>query len=85
MNHSLLARFMNWNMPYGAMRSSAARAVDHVSPLSDIVVTTPPSPNGAPSPMAVAVKEMTAIDRARLFVQGRHMELLKSMEKPQRV
>lgn len=77
--------FMNWNMPYGAMRSSAARAVDHLSPLSDIVVTSPPSPHGAPSPMTLAVKEMTAVDRARLFVQGRHMELLKSMEKPQRV
>lgn len=83
--HSLLARFMNWNMLYGAMRSLEARAVDHISPLRDIVVTTPPSPSGAPFPMAAAVREKTAIDRARLFIQGRHMDGLKSMEIPQRV
>lgn len=77
--------FMNWNMPYGIMRSSATTAVDHVSPLSDIIVTTPSSPHGAPSPMAVAVKEMTAIERTRLFVQGRQMDLLRSLERPQRI
>ena len=76
---------MNWNMPYGAMGSSAANAMDHASLLSDIEVTTPSSPRGAPSPMTVAITDMTAIDRARLFVQGRQMDLLKSMEKPQRV
>ena len=67
------------------MRSSAARTVDHVSPLSDIVVATPPSPRGAPSPMTLAVREMTAIERARLFVQGRQMDLLQSLETPQRM
>lgn len=77
LTHSLLARFINWNMPYGAMRSSAARAADHISLLSAIVVTTSPSPNGASSPTAVAVRVMTAIDRARLFVEGRHNDLLK--------
>ena len=76
---------MNWNMPYGAMRSSAARAVDHISPLSDIVVTTPQSPRGAASPMTVALREMTAIERTRLFVQGRQMDLLQSLEDPQRM
>lgn len=76
---------MNWNMPYGAMRSSAATAVDHVSPLSDIVVTTPTSPCDASSPMTVAVREMTAIGRARLFVHGRQMDLLQSLENPQRM
>ena len=75
---------MNWNMPYGTMGISAASAVDHVSPLSDIVVTTPPSPRGASSPMTVAVREMTAIERARLFVEGRQMDLLKSLDIPQR-
>lgn len=76
---------MNWNMPYGPMGSSAVRAVDHGSPLSDIVVTTPPSPGGAPSPMTVAVREMSAIERTRLFIQGRHMDLLESLENPQRM
>lgn len=55
--------------------------MDHVLSLSDVVVTAPQFPHGAPSPMAVAVTEMTGIGRARLFVQGRHMELLKPMEK----
>lgn len=76
---------MNWNMPYGAMRSSASGAANYASPLSDIEVTTPSSPHAAPSPMTVAVRAMTPIDRARLFVEGRHNELLKSMENKQRV
>jgi hypothetical protein len=89
---------MNWNMPYGALRSSAARAVDHFSPFgptastpSDILVTTPtseqvgPSPRNAPSPMSVAVRGKIANDRARLFVEGRHDDLLRSLEKQERV
>ena len=35
--------------------------------------------------MAVAVRAMTAVDRARLFVEGRQDDLLKSMGKQQRV
>lgn len=76
---------MNWNMPYGAVGSPAARAADHVSPLSDIIVTTPQSPREAPSPMTVAVREMNAIERSRLLVQGKQMDLLKSLEIPQRM
>lgn len=76
---------MNWNMPYGTMRASAITAVDHISPLSDIMVATPPSPRTVPSPMAVAVKELTTAERTRLFVQGIHMDLLRSLEKPQMV
>ena len=76
---------MNWNMPYGLIRSSAPRAVDHVSPLSDISITTPPSAGGPPTPTAVAVNAMKPIERAWLFVEGRHSELLRSMDKQQRV
>ena len=76
---------MNWNMPYGLIRSTAPSAVDHISPLSDISVVTPPSTGGAPSPTTVAIKAMKPIDRARLFVEGRHNELLRSMDKQQRV
>ena len=76
---------MNWNMPYGLMRYSAPSAADHFSPLSDISVTTPPSAGGAPSPTAVAINAMKPIDRARLFVEGRHNELLRSMDRQQRV
>ena len=59
--------------------------VDHASPLSDIVVTTPQSPRGAPSPMTMAVREMTTMERSRLLVQGRHMDLFKAMDAPQRM
>src|SRR5438045_9550538 len=38
------------------------------------------SPNNAPSPMTVAVRENIKMDRAHLFVQGRHMELLAGMK-----
>ena len=76
---------MNWNMPYGAVAFPAARAADHVSPLSDVIVTTPQSPREAPSPMTVAVREMNTIERSRLLVQGKQMDLLKSLETPQRM
>lgn len=75
---------MNWNMPYGVPALSTDMTVDHPSPMSDIEVATPPSNHDAPSSMAVTVKEITAIDRARLFVEGRHDELLQSMRGKQR-
>ena len=60
-----------------------------VSTPSDVVVATPfatnaQSPHNVPSPMTVALKEKTAIDRANLFVQGRHHELLSSMNRVER-
>ena len=76
---------MNWNMPYGLVGSRAPSAVDHASPLSDISVNTPPSAGGPPSPTAVAIKAMEPINRARLFVEGRHTELLRSMDKQQKM
>ena len=72
-------------MPYGTMRASTTTTMDHVSPFSDIMVTTPASPRATPSPMAVAVKELTTAERTSLFVQGRQMDLLRSLEKPQMV
>ena len=76
---------MYWNLLYGAVGSPVVRAADHVSPVSDIVVTTPQSPRGAPSPMTVAVREMNTIERSRLLVQGKQMTLLKSLETHQRM
>ena len=93
-----MIRFMNWNMPYGALRSSTTKAIDHLSPFgvaastpSDILVATPasmrdgPSPTNAPSPMSRALIAKAANDRARLLVEGRHDDLLRSMEKQERV
>jgi hypothetical protein len=77
-------------MPYGAMRRSGRMASGGPSPPvilpstpSDVGVATPssanaPSPHTAPSPTSVAV------DRAHLFVQGKHSELLMSMNRLER-
>lgn len=43
------------------------------------------SPRNAPSPMTVAVRENVKTDRAHLFVQGRHMELLKGMGREEKM
>jgi hypothetical protein len=42
------------------------------------------SPQNAPSPMAIAVRENMKLDRAHLFVHGRHMELLQGMSREER-
>ena len=76
---------MYWNMLYGAVGSPVGRAADHSSPLSDVIVTTPQSPREAPSPMTVAVREMSAVERSRLLVQGKQVDLLTSLETPQRM
>jgi hypothetical protein len=78
-------------MPYGAMRTSGGLVIGAPSPAgvaastpSDVVAGTPssgnaPSPHDAPSPMAMALRDKLAVDRAKLFVQGKHRELLNSM------
>ena len=43
------------------------------------------SPTNVPSPMSVALTAKAANERARLFVEGRHDDLLRSMEKQERV
>jgi hypothetical protein len=83
---------MNLNLPIGVLRSLVTMHPDHTSPaglatspMSDIVVETPvsignrPSPRDAPSPMAIIAKMMSTNERALLFVEGRHFELLRSM------
>jgi hypothetical protein len=56
---------------------------------SDVVVTTPsstdaPSPHSVPSPMSVVLRQKAAMDRANLFLEGRHHELLGSMNSVER-
>src|SRR6266536_3439698 len=92
--------FMKWNMPYGALRCSHARAIDHFSPSdpeasastpSDVLVTTPAANTAlslaadSPSGLSKALKTQHAVERAHLFVQGKHDELIKSMNKQERV
>ena len=76
---------MNWNMPYGAMIPSSMIVGDHVSPLSDFTVTTPASHGDAPSPVALAPRSIRAAEGTKLFVEGRHNELLQSLDRKQRV
>ena len=76
---------MHWNMPYGLMKSPATGEQNHVSPLSDYSVATPPSPRDTPSPMAVAIKDTTRIDKTRLLVEGNHSDLLRALVKQERV
>ena len=51
---------------------------------SDVEVTTPfTSPlirNGMPSPLSKVQNQKLAFDRARMFVQGQHAELIKSLK-----
>jgi len=42
------------------------------------------SPQNAPSPMAIAVRENVKLERAHLFVHGRHMELLQGMSREEK-
>jgi hypothetical protein len=83
-------------MPYGALDPSQPRGADRPSPFgpsvttpSDVSMGTPPggvvsSPQNAPSPLSSALKKKTTIDRAHLFVQGRHDDLIRSMDKAER-
>jgi hypothetical protein len=95
-----LFSFRSWNMPYGAWRSAPTRATDQfspagpavsVSPPSDVVVTTPASAGAfspaadSPSGLSKAIQQMNAIQRALLFVEGKHDELVKLMNKQQRM
>ena len=76
---------MHWNMPYGIMKATSTEVANHTSPLSGIDVATPPSPKDAPSPLTIAVKRMTAVERTRLLVEGKYSDFLMSMEQHQRL
>lgn len=83
--------FLKWNMPYEALSRYLAKAFDHApstnypapTPGSDLDVGSPcsaESPRDAPSPTAAVLKKKFALDRAQLFVQGKHDILLSTMD-----
>ncbi|KAH0553065.1 hypothetical protein GP486_006742 [Trichoglossum hirsutum] len=87
--------FLYWNMPYGAMKRSKSGVMDHLSPLgaastpSDILVTTPPVNANSPqthtsSLLAADLRMKKAVDRAHLFVAGRHDDFIRSMDQGER-
>ena len=82
-------------MPHGVMDAYGWRPLDHVSPFapistpSDVMIQTPPadnaaSPANAPSPLSVALRKKTLTDRAYMFLDGRHDDLLRSLSKDER-
>ena len=87
-------------MPYGAMKRSKAGSMDHFSPLgvastpSDVLVTTPSTNAASPhavsppthvsSSLSADLKIKRAVDRAHLFVAGRHEDLIRSMDQEER-
>lgn len=82
---------LNWTRPFGTRAHSALDASSpmSISTPSDIVVGTPPannapSPSNAPSPFAQVEQKNKAINRAYMFVEGRHAELINSMGREQR-
>jgi hypothetical protein len=87
--------FMNWNIPYGAMKFSAITELGYGSPAamstpSDINAFTPnsgnvPSPSDAPTPSSMALTSKTRVERARMFANGRFDELVRSMNKKEGV
>ena len=89
---------MKWNMPYGALKRSNFTALDHVSPravaaspASDLVATTPAAygvlspPAESPSGLSQALRNKTVLERAYLFMEDKHDELIRSMEPQERV
>lgn len=89
---------MKWNMPYGALRFSRTGPINHVSPYAvipspagDIKAYTPSASNAfsppadSPSGLSKALWHKTSLERAYSFMQGEHDELLRAMEKPERM
>jgi hypothetical protein len=77
-------------VPYEALITRIAGAIDYsspirspLSPLSDFVVQTPPVvPDSMPdlhTSLSTTVSKSVAVQRAKLFIQGRHLELIRSL------
>jgi hypothetical protein len=78
-------------MPYAAMITRIAGAMDlsspirsPLSPLSDIAMETPPAfPDSRPdqaSSLSSTVSKGLSVQRAKLFIQGRYLELITSLD-----
>lgn len=89
------SRFLDWNVPIGAMllpsfeadRSMRVTSLfcDLSSP-SDISIASPvTNPIAAvdegSTVFSVALQQKTMVDRVRMFIQGRHRDLVRSMKK----
>lgn len=80
-------------MPYGAFQSSRSDRLPSSpyasapSPYGDITMATPPSDGASPGTQVAQMRmnsdvlKRAGIERARLFMQGRHAELIKTMSR----
>ncbi|KAI8935572.1 hypothetical protein NX059_008141 [Plenodomus lindquistii] len=85
--------FLKWNMPYVATRQLSARPMDRgytlslttSTPCGDIDIVTPPSMDSPqeesiPSPSTEMLQLKRSFDHARLFIEGRHDDLLTVLD-----
>lgn len=89
-----MCSFLNWNIPYGTLRSlEQSPSYPAPSPMaqstpSDIEVTTPTnnasSQNNAPSPFSRDQNIRATKDRAFMLLGGQHHALVKSLRKEER-
>jgi len=79
-------------LPYRALNSSSS-TMNHYSPFpqtpaylkipkSGTQITR--SPNNMPTPTTLAVRNIELDERARLFIQAKHVDLLKHLEKQEK-
>jgi hypothetical protein len=88
---------MTWNIPYKPSRKFMSQNLDQSSPPgqfaltpSDVSVGTPytnavASPNCAPSPLTSAIRRKKSVERARMFLEGNHQQLVASMSNEEQV
>ncbi|KAL8396378.1 hypothetical protein RB594_004616 [Gaeumannomyces avenae] len=81
---------LKWDFPYHALLSTGSGPFNHTSPSAStppfLKVNSPPAaapspgrPVNAPSPTALALQKIGSLDHIGMFLQGRPMELLKSL------
>ncbi|KAI1876646.1 hypothetical protein JX265_004172 [Neoarthrinium moseri] len=91
------AFFLNWNLPYKSFMSNLGLPHDHPSPLArgpptpdNSTATTPQSsasPSAGincPSPTTQLVLRKVLVDKSKLLLQGRELELLKQLSEVER-
>ena len=95
-NRTLISnvRFLKWNIPLGLLRLQKFDLVNSPSPLGtevplpkDFHIHTPSGvvdfyhEAASPVQLSAALASMGVIERALMFLQGRHNELVKSMNR----
>ncbi|RYP70411.1 hypothetical protein DL769_004966 [Monosporascus sp. CRB-8-3] len=85
--------FLRWHLPYAALLNSLGRPHDQPSPFGssprtpgNIAIQSPGSdaPSGH-SPTTQMVRQKVHLDRAKLLLQGREMDLMRQLNEPERV